>query len=338
MIAPPTAGYRSPMTPLRDNATSTLDLILDRSIVLGYTTIGYRIRKHQWAPEHGQPLRGKNVLVTGATSGIGMAAARGLAERGATVHVLGRNSAKLDKAVSTLCAAVPGADFVAELCDVSSMADVRRFCADFSTRVPELHGLAHNAGTMAETRTETSEGHEVNFATHALGPFLMTQLLTDSMAADGSARVVFMSSGGMYTHPFRDDDPEYLEDGYSAAKAYARTKRFQVVLAELFAERLASLGITVNSMHPGWVDTPGVQKFLPTFSVITRPIIRDDAQGADTLVWLLASPEPAGTTGKFGHDRAQRPTSYGRKRPQTAPQMERLWDYCAQESRPTPAS
>ena len=106
----------------------------------------------------------------------------------------------------------------------------------------------------------------------------------------------------------RADDPDYRTGDYSPTTAYARSKRWQVEMAPLLGERWTPDGITVATMHPGWADTPGVQESLPRFRSITRPVLRDDAQGADTSVWLSAV-EPAPPTGRFWHDRVERPTS-----------------------------
>ena len=113
---------------------------------------------------------------------------------------------------------------------------------------------------------------------------------------------------------------------YKGSVAYARTKRAQVVLTEMWAERFAARGIVAHSMHPGWADTPGVSHSLPTFAKLTAPILRTPEQGADTIVWLAADPEPAGVTGLFWHDRAPRPTHRLRSTTERPGERERLWD------------
>ncbi len=104
----------------------------------------------------------------------------------------------------------------------------------------------------------------------------------------------------------------------------------QVVLAQRWAEELAPSGVTVHSMHPGWADTPGVQDSLPGFGRITGPILRTAEQGADTIVWLVASPEAAQTTGPFWHDRRPRPIAYVPRTRHTPQQAERLWRFCVE--------
>ena len=286
-----------------------VDAAMDRSLVLGYTTIGLAVRRTLpgW-PSDPPPgvLAGRHVLVTGASSGLGVATAEGLARLGATVHMLVRDEAKGSGVADRLRAGLPGTELRLWRCDVGDLDDVRRFAADFAAEVPELHAIVHNAGVMPPTRTESAQGHELSMAVHVVGPVVMTEALRGPLA--GGGRVVLVSSGGMYGQALRADDPGYLTGDYSPTTAYARSKRMQVEMGPLLGERWAGDDITVATMHPGWADTPGVQESLPRFRSITRPVLRDDAQGADTSVWLAAV-EPAPPTGRFWHDRVERPTS-----------------------------
>lgn len=299
--------------------TDLLDGAMDRSLVLGYTRIGSGLRRLWWpADAPAGALVGKRVLVSGATAGIGLAMARSFAELGATVHLLGRDPEKVRRCVAEITDAVPGAEVVGEVCDVSDLAAVTDWTADFANRVPALDGLVHNAGLMPKERFVTPQGHELQLATHILGPHLMTERLLPLLQAAKGASVVFVSSGGMYSTPLVIDDLESTRN-YNGVRAYARTKRMQVVLADAWSRRLArssgSPDIKVESMHPGWVDTPGVAAYLPRFRVITRPLLRGLSDGADTAVWLVAT-RPQSKPGHFWHDRAQRPTTFGWQRPE----------------------
>ncbi len=299
-------AFTRPVTDLVDGA-------MDRALVLGYTRIGSGLRRRWWPADPApDALVGKRVVVTGATAGIGLAMARAFAGLGATVHLLGRDPEKVRRCVAGIAEDVRGADVVGEVCDVSDLEAVAAWTDDFSSRVPALDGLVHNAGLMPKDRSETRQGHEVQLATHILGPQLMTERLLPLLRAARGASVVFVSSGGMYSTPLVIDDLESRRD-YNGVRSYARTKRMQVVLADAWARRLAGSDVRVESMHPGWVDTPGVAEYLPRFRIITRPLLRAVADGADTAVWLVA-PRPSSQPGHFWHDRAQRPTTFGWQR------------------------
>lgn len=313
--------------------TDALDTVLDKVVVAGYSSIGPALRRRWWpADPPAGSLVDQHVLVTGASRGLGLAAATDLARLGATVHLLGRNQSRLDEAAAGIRVAVPNADVVPETCDVSDLDDVRTYAARTRETVPRLHALIHNAGVMPESRTESPQGIELTLATHVVGPLLLTELLRPVLAAADDSRVLIMSSGGMYSAPLDDGwarDLQFREGTYRGIRAYARTKRLQVLLAEELAERLAGDGVAVHSMHPGWAATDGVAESMPGFNRALRPILRDARSGADTLVWLTASPEAASSTGLFWSDRRPRSTTY---LPWTSedPQLRRrVWDAVA---------
>jgi dehydrogenase/reductase SDR family protein 12 len=303
--------------------TGLLDGAMDRALVLGYTRIGSGLRRRWWPADPApDALVGKRVLVSVATAGIGLEMARAFAGLGATVHLLGRSAEKVERCVAEIAEQIPGAALVGEVCDVSDLDAVVAWTTDFANRVPALDGLVHNAGLMPKERNVTPQGHELQLATHILGPHLMTERLLPLLRAARGASVVFVSSGGMYSTPLVVDDLESSRD-YNGVRTYARTKRMQVVLADAWAHRLAGTDVKVESMHPGWVDTPGVAEYLPRFRVITRPLLRGVADGADTAVWLVAT-RPESKPGHFWHDRAQRPTTFGWQRTENPGRVRRF--------------
>jgi NAD(P)-dependent dehydrogenase (short-subunit alcohol dehydrogenase family) len=277
---------------------SLLDSALDRLIVPGYSRLGYALRRRGW--DEIPRLDGKVVLVTGATSGLGSATAAALLDLGADVHLVVRNRAKGEKTAREVGGVV-------DRCDISDLDSVRAFA---STAPPVIHALIHNAGVLPPERRTTPQGNEVTFATHVVGPHLMTRLLLPALEADGDGRVIFVTSGGMYGQKLDTSDLQYEHGEFNGTKAYAKTKRMQVALAEQWAERLAGTGVTVASTHPGWVDTPGLAESLTRFHRLTKPILRDVDEGADTAVWLAAAREPTAQSGALWHDRAPRPKHY----------------------------
>jgi dehydrogenase/reductase SDR family member 12 len=308
--------------------TRALDAVLDRSVVGGYTRIGYWLRSRGWDADDPRPgaLRGRVVAVTGGSSGLGKATAVSVARLGARVHLVVRDLAKGRTAVAEIQAEVPGAEVLMHRCDVSDLGSVRSFATELQQVVDHVDVLVHNAGALPPERQESVDGHELTLATHVLGPVLMTELLRPLLAAAGGARVVLVSSGGMYTAPLAADDPEYRVGTYAGAQAYARTKRMQVALGPLMQERWAADRIAVHTMHPGWVDTPGIVTSLPTFHTVMGPLLRDAGTGADTIVWLAATEPPPGG-GRFWQDRAPRPEHYLRRTHYSSADLDRVWAY-----------
>ncbi len=247
--------------PPRPRMTDVIDTALDRSILLGYGHPGLTIRRRLpgWPPDPPR-MDGKVVLVTGAASGIGLAAARGFAELGATVAAVARSQDRAQDVVRDVREAVPTADVHPWACDVSSLGELRRFAARFAQDEARLDVLVNNAGVMPDERKHSAEGHELMFATHVLAPFALTSLLSEMLKRSAPARVINVSSGGMYGQALPSQDFESEGDSYGPKKLYARTKREQVVITEQWAERLDGTGVVVHAMHPGWVDTKGVQR------------------------------------------------------------------------------
>lgn len=277
-------------------------------------------------------LDGRSVLVTGASSGIGAAACERFARAGATVHMLVRDRERGERSRAEIAARTGNDRIELELCDISSLASVRELGRRFEAERPDLHALINNAGVMPPERTHTDEGVELAFATNVLGPFLLTALLLPALRRGAPSQVVNVSSGGMYSRRLDVDDLQLERRQYDPPAFYAHTKRCEVILTELWAERLRGSGVGVHSMHPGWADTPGVQTSLPRFRTVMRPLLRDADEAADTIVWLAADPEPATRPGLFWHDRAPRPTHRVPWTRESESDRWRLWDACARMS------
>ncbi|XP_058074846.1 uncharacterized protein LOC131223441 isoform X2 [Magnolia sinica] len=250
-------------------------------------------------------VEGKNCIVTGANSGIGYATAEGLASRGATVYMVCRNKERGEAALSRIQSTTGNQNVYLEVCDLSSVSDIKSFTSRFSSKDQPLHILVNNAGLLEHNRVTTSEGLELNFAVNVVGTFAMTELLLpllDKAAPD--ARVITVSSGGMYTTPLTKD-LQFSENNFDGTLQYARNKRVQVALTEKWAEMYGDKGIGFYSMHPGWAETPGVAKSLPNLDKNLSGKLRTSEEGADTVVWLALQPKEELASGAFYFDRAE---------------------------------
>ena len=291
------------------DVTCVVDTVLDRSVVLGYGSTGFEVRRRLpgW-PADPPRMDGKVVLVTGAASGIGLAAAAGFARLGASVRALARNDERAGQAVRLIrdrVGSVRTVDVRPVACDVSSLAALRAFAGWFGQHEERLDMLVNNAGVMPGERTRTVDGVELTFATHVLAPWILIEL-TPLLRNAAPSRVINVTSGGQYDQKIPGGDIESDRAKYGPKRIYARTKREELVLTEQWAQRLAGIGVHVHAMHPGWADTAGVRNWMPLFRALTRPVIRTPEQGADTIVWLGGAREAVETTGQFWHDRRPR--------------------------------
>jgi dehydrogenase/reductase SDR family protein 12 len=290
-----------------DCAPGPMSRLLDASILLSFDRTGYRRHAAGFDPTDLQvDLAGRVCLVTGANSGIGLETSLALAARGGCVWMLCRNRKRGQTAVRDVRARTGSRRVHLGVVDISDAAAIRRFVRGLAAPVVDV--IVHNAGVLPDERTESADGHELTFATHVLGPWLLTTLLLPRLRKSRDARVVFVSSGGMYSQTLSLSDWEWRDRPFDGVVAYAQTKRMQVVLAELLAAELADSGICVNAMHPGWADTPAVRTSLPRFWNVMRRVLRTPAEGADTVAWLAASPAVRGQTGRFWFDRQARST------------------------------
>lgn len=309
-----------------------VDAALEWSVVGSFTRVGFAVRRglDHWDSLADVRLDGRVIVMTGATSGLGLAAARAFTTMGATVEIVARNAAKAAATCTALRTETgnPNVRFV--VADTGDLTALGAAADELLARHPAIHVLIHNAGALDDVRHVMPDGIEATVASQVVGPFLLTTLLLPALRAGAPSRVLWVSSGGMYSEPLDVARLEMSEADYDGTTAYARAKRAQVTLAELWAERLASDGVVVHSMHPGWADTPGVARSLPRFRQIVGPLLRSPGDGADTLVWLAATDGgPLATTGLFWHDRRPRATHrFARtRRADTAEERQRLWDW-----------
>jgi NAD(P)-dependent dehydrogenase (short-subunit alcohol dehydrogenase family) len=247
---------------------------------------------------------------------------------GATLVLVARDADKMEL-VRQQVVAESGNDSVScVVCDMGDLANVRAAAAQIAAGHQRLDVLIHNAGALLNQRRTTSDGMEVTTAVQVVGPFLLTGLLREKLAATPDSRVLTMASGGMYTAGLTVSMLQMGEDDYRGAEQYARAKRAQVTLNEMWAQRTAGSGIRFHALHPGWADTPGVEAALPAFRKVMGPLLRSPLQGADTLLWLAADDgPPLETNGKFWLDRRVRSVHKlpSTRKTDTSQRREALW-------------
>ena len=279
--------------------------LMDRLVLpgmLGFTRFGYRLKKSSWTEVPGFAEE-RVAVVTGATSGLGRVVAEQLAALGARVILVGRSREKLETAINEISESTGSKALEIQVADLSLKAEVRDLANRLLRRGEAIHILVNNAAVLPLKRELTSEGLETAFATDLLSPFMLTELLMPQLRASAPARIINVLSGGMYLSGIDVDDLENGNGKYDGSRAYARAKRGLMILTEHWAKQLSGTGVTVNAMHPGWADTPGVRLSLPGFHKLTRTVLRTPEQGADTIVWLAAAPEAANHSGEFWLDR-----------------------------------
>jgi NAD(P)-dependent dehydrogenase (short-subunit alcohol dehydrogenase family) len=309
-----------------------LGRLVDPTVFLSFDRTGFQIHALRFhAGDLDVDLSGRRCLVTGANSGIGFETSLALADLGAEVVLLCRSRARGEQAAERIRAQTGNARVACEALDVSDLASVREVGKQLAARPVDV--LVHNAGVLPGARTLTRDGIELVLATHVVGPFLLTQLLRGQLEASSDGRVVWVSSGGMYTRRLSLRDPGWERRPWDGVVAYAETKRAQVVLAELWAERFAGSTVVVNAMHPGWADTPAVASSLPRFHRLTRRILRTPAEGADTVVWLAASPRARDWSGRFFFDREPQRTHWLPFTKESPGDRRALWKLCERLAR-----
>lgn len=312
-----------------------IDGVLDATVAPGYSRVGYEVRSRAdgWETLVADCMVDRVVVITGATSGLGLATARRMRSLGATLVLVGRDRDRTEKVARDLVEGHRSSARVeVVVADMAEPAQVRDACREI-VALGRVDVLVHNAGTLSKQRIVNSAGLESTLAAQVVGPFLMTETLVDVLERS-HGRVITVSSGGMYAAALADmsvSSPEPLVgNSYDGTRQYATAKRMQVTLNEMWAQRRS--GVHFACMHPGWADTPGVRTALPGFARLTGPFLRDADQGADTIVWLAATDASnLGASGGFWSDRARRPIHrLGSTRRSDRPDRRvALWEWCA---------
>jgi retinol dehydrogenase-12 len=272
-------------------------------------------------------MQGKVCLVTGATSGIGAVTAGALAQRGATVVLVGRSRERCEAAAATIRREAGSSAVSYLLADLSSQAEIRRLAQEVRDRHPRLDVLVNNAGGMFVRRQEGADGIEMTFALNHLGYFLLTNLLLDVLQAGAPARVVSVASdahrwatGGI------DFDDFQGRRRYSGFGAYAQSKLANLLFTLELARRLGGTGVTANALHPGFVASnffAGNGWLGLLMRAGAKVSATSPEAGAKTSIYLATSPEVEGVTGAyFVKERAVRPA----RAAQDEAAARRLWE------------
>jgi NAD(P)-dependent dehydrogenase (short-subunit alcohol dehydrogenase family) len=279
-------------------------------------------------------VKDKRVVITGATNGIGLAAAQELAKRGANVAIVARSESKGADAVQTIKSSAGDVDVDVLHADLASQASVRELAAEVLARFPRVDVLVNNAGAMFATRQTSPDGIELTWALNHLAPFLLTTLLLERIIASEPARIITTTSDAHKGRliPFDDVNAErsYGSRGY---KRYGETKLANILFTVELARRLRGTGVTANCFHPGLVATGWNRNngaLMTAVMSIARPFSRSPRKGAETLVWLADSPAVSDETGGYFVDKRRSAPSAPA---QDADSARRLWELSEAQSR-----
>jgi len=293
----------------------------------------------------GIDLRGRNIVVTGGASGLGLETSRALAQAGASLTLGVRNAAQGDDAVNTIGEETGNRDIRVALLDLADLRSVQRFAEAWLARGEPLHVLINNAGIMAAPLTRNALGWESQFATNHLGHFALTRALLPALLKAPDARVVALSSSGHRLSGIEFDDIHFERREYNKWKAYGQTKTANALMTLHLDTLYGRQGLTANAVHPGGIKT-GLSRYLPLEEIqalgwvkpegsddgAVPPGFKNPEQGAATSVWAATAPELQGRGGLYLEDCNEAiPSPAGERRFGYVPHIrdravaERLW-------------
>lgn len=260
------------------------------------------------------PLGERIWIVTGANSGIGKATALGLARLGGTVVMACRDPARGEAAQREIARESNNPKVTLMVVDLASQSSIQTFADEFNQDYRRLDALVNNAGVMAWTRRTTPEGLELTFAVNYLAGFLLSHLFLDRLLASAPSRIVNVTSSAQNGASIDFDDLQG-EHTYRGYRAYGQSKLAQVLFTAEFARRLEGTGVTVNACHPGVIKTNLGVEDAPAYFRLARTFFRSPEKGAETPIFLTASPAAAPLTGQyFVNRRVRAPSPLARDR------------------------
>lgn len=248
-------------------------------------------------------MTGKICVVTGATGGIGGAAAAELARRGATVALVARSAARGEALRDRLREA--GGEVHLFTADLARQAEVRRVAAELAAAFPRVDVLVNNAGTFSWRRRRTADGVELQWAVNHLAPYLLTRLLLPRLRAAPGSRVIAVSSGAHRNGRIDPRDPTGERRRYSGLATYAATKLANILFTRELAHRPEAAGVAAHAMHPGVVATEILLGSFPPLRLLKGRMLTPE-EGARTVVYLATAPEAGTRTGEYWQDERPR--------------------------------
>jgi len=244
-------------------------------------------------------MEGKICMITGANSGIGKATAMGLAEMNAIIVIVCRNKERGEPALNEIIEKTGNNKVDLFLCDLSSLDSIRNLATEFKSKYQNLHVLINNAGVMLSKRVSSVDGFEMNFAVNHLAPFLLANLLLDTLKKSAPSRIINVASAA---HKYGTIDFEDLQGEHKKRRfmgLYGDSKLALMLTSYEFSRRLEGTGVTLNTVHPGVVNTNlGVDRSKPKKGIVRR-LFKKPEKGAETSIYLASSPEVEGITGKY---------------------------------------
>ncbi len=247
-------------------------------------------------------MKGKTVLVTGATDGIGRETARVLAGKGARILIAGRNPERCLETVEAINRDTPGADAMSFVADLSSLKAIERLAEEVRKFAGKIDVLVNNAGAMFTKRQVSADGIEMTLALNHVGYFALTHRLLELLKANAPARIVCVASGAHQGATLNFDNLE-MTRGYSGWRQYQNSKLANIYFTRSLAKRLEGTGVTVNCLHPGFVASSfgnnNTGLFKTMFSVAKNIGAIPVPEGAKTSVYLASSPEVEGVSGQY---------------------------------------
>ena len=299
-----------------------LNKLLDASIFFSFDLSGFlRHCPEPIAIEDLKTLKSQTGLITGASSGIGLALAKEIAIYSKQLFLISRKPETSIKEIENEFKVNNCVGLSADMAEPQQVQTALQAMGQVS-----LDFVVLNAGAMPLVRTLNSLGQEQIFASQVIGHYKLLKYLIDNKLLRSSAKIIWVSSGGMYTHKLDMSDIHFKDRDYDKLKAYANAKRAQVVLNEILAEKYPEYQFA--AMHPGWVATPGLSYSISGFAEFMESRLRSPKQGADTIVYLLTRAKIE--SGKFWFDRAIRKTVFFKSTLESVVDRVKLLEVCEQ--------